>query len=321
MESINIEKKWLSIDNNSIKGYRYVRLDNECVPELNIGFNSDGLRIILLELPIGFTPEINQVKKKNLTIVYLSEVNSIAIELINVDYKDLFNDLLFSIYQKIKDIKHVEDYFNEFIITFSKWIEFFENSRDRKLSETQVQGLFGELFLLKDYIQRSEKMRINYTLRSWQGPYKANNDFEFFAKNVEVKTKNSSNSVVEISNEFQLEKQFNKTLELQIVSIKLDFIDGESLHDILLDIINQIRKNLGDLSILFDALLELNLTVENIKIYNNYRFSVSKVESFDAGDDDFPKLINSKLEDPIFDLKYKLNVNQLDRFLLESKTY
>ena len=76
-----------------------------------------------------------------------------------------------------------------------------------------------------------------------------------------------------------------------------------------------------DLSILYQALNQKGLTIDNLKQYNNYRFSVIKTESFDAGNDNFPKLTCSNIVNEISKLKYNLKVTQLDLFLIELKKY
>ena len=103
--------------------------------------------------------------------------------------------------------------------------------------------------------------------------------------------------------------------------MEIDLIKGKSIHDMLLEIVKQIRVNLGDLSILYQALNQKGLTIDNLKQYNNYRFSVTKTESFDAGNDNFPKLTCSNIVNEISKLKYNLKVTQLDLFLIELKKY
>ena len=173
-----------------------------------------------------------------------------------------------SIYQKIKDIAHPQDYSNEFVLTFNKWIEFFENDRKNKLSEEQIQGLFGELFVLNEYLKKSKLSKINSMIASWKGLYDTANDFEFDLKNIEVKTKKESNLFVKISSEYQLEKELDKDLELLVVTVKLDLIEGKSIHDMILEIVKLVIENHGDLSILYQALNQKGLTVENLKQYN-----------------------------------------------------
>ena len=103
--------------------------------------------------------------------------------------------------------------------------------------------------------------------------------------------------------------------------MKLDLIDGKSVYEMLLKILELIRLNLGDMSILYQSLNQKGLTLENLKQYNNYRFIVTKTESFDAGNDNFPKLSISNIDSEISNLKYNLRVTQLGEYLIKTKNY
>ena len=316
-----IENKWHSIDTDEISEYRFLRLTIKSKPELNIGFNTKGNRCLILELPKDFSLDTISITKENLSIEYIKEYNYLVIELINIQFKDLFNDLALSIYHKVKDLIPAQQYTNEFILTFRKWVEFFGNRRTNSLSEEQIQGLFGELFILKQYLKKATLVSTNSILKSWKGLYDAAKDFEFELKDVEVKTKLETKHIVNISSEFQLEKNDDKGLELLVVTVKIDRMNGKSIHDILIEIKKQIKECYGDLSIFYKALNQKGLTAENLKQYNNHRFKVLKAELFDAASEDFPKLSKSNIVNEISNLKYKLRVTHLDQFLIESKKY
>jgi hypothetical protein len=118
-----------------------------------------------------------------------------------------------------------------------------------------------------------------------------------------------------------LEKDFDKGLELLVVTINIDLINGKSIHDLIIQIIKKIRANFGDLSNLYHALNQKKLSVESLKQYNNHRFIVLKTELFDAASDTFPKLSKSNIVKEISNLKYQLRVTQLSEFLIELKIY
>ena len=120
---------------------------------------------------------------------------------------------------------------------------------------------------------------------------------------------------------YQLEKEFDKGLELLIVSVNIDLINGESIHDLLNKIVKYLRINSGDASILYKALNQKGLTLESVKQYNNHKFIVVKSDLYDCNLDDFPKLFVSNIPEEITGLRYKLRVNTLSPFLIEGKKY
>lgn len=196
-----------------------------------------------------------------------------------------------SLHNRIQDIKEPDVHSRELICAFYKWVELFEPNNNKRLSPEQIKGLFGELFILRNLLYETSIENVDEALQAWQGPYDTSNDFIFDSKNTEVKTKMESLSSIWISSEFQLEKEFDKELELAVVSVKMDLVNGESIYDILVKITQIVRENIGDLSILYHTLSQLGLTVESTMEYNNNRFLVSKVNTYDCGKKGFPPII------------------------------
>lgn len=322
MDIGSLKSKWDNIQSFQNKsGYKALRISSESIPDLFIATDSDGHRYLLLFLPKNFELKITGADKDKLMLSYLTKKGVILIKLKDFDFIDLFNDLILSLYSKIKCISEPKEASQELIYTFYKWSDFFEDSLKHKLNNEQIQGLFGELFVLYEFLTNSNTSNVNSFLESWKGPYDTTNDFVFDIKNIEVKTKIESKPFVKISSEFQLDKEFDKELELLVVSIKVDLSNGRSIYDLIIKIVEMVRENIGDLSILFHALNQKGLSIENLKDYNNHRFIVLKTELFDASKDDFPKLSKSNIKNEITDLSYKLRVTQLDNFLITEKKY
>jgi hypothetical protein len=322
MKKVDLISKWENIASfKNKKGYKALRISSTCLSDLFLATDGDGFRCLLFYLPKDLEVKIKGTDKNKLLISFLPSKGILLIKLKDFDFIDLFDDLILSIYSKISLISQTEKASEEFIATFYKWSQFFEDTHRNKLGEEQIQGLFGELFVLNEYIKKSNPSTINSLLASWKGLYDAAKDFEFDLKSVEVKTKKESKLFVKISSEYQLEKELGKSLELLVISVKMELINGRSILDMLLEIIKQVRESLGDLSILYQALNQKGLTVDNLKQYNNHRFIVTKTETFNAGNDDFPKLSISNIVSEVSNLKYKLRVTQLERFLIELKKY
>ncbi|WP_417238767.1 PD-(D/E)XK motif protein [Bizionia sp.] len=322
MKNIDLHSKWENISSfENKKGYKALRISSECIPDLFIATNTDGYRFLLLYLPKNTQIKIKGADKNKLLLSYLPSKGILLIKLKDFEFIDLFNDLIISIYTKVKSVLVPDKAAEELITIFYKWAYFFEDNQRNKLNEEQIQGLFGELFMLNKFLEDSKPSNINSILTSWKGLYDTAHDFEFDLKNVEVKTKKESKSFVKISSEFQLDKEFGKGLELMVVTVRIDLINGKSIHDTMVQIIELIRGNYGELSILYKALNQKGLTVDNLKHYNNYRFIVLKTELFDAAVIDFPKLTKSNIANQISHLRYNLRIIQLDQFLIESKKY
>jgi hypothetical protein len=303
------------------KGYKALRISSECKPELFIAVDAEENRCLLLFLPTDFEVKLNGTDKEKLQLTYVKEKNVILIKLNDIDFIDLFNDLIISLYSKIHKISDPNSYSKKLISSFYKWIEFFDEKQNKKLGIEEIQGLFGELFVLNEMIVDANNQNINSVLESWRGPYDNTNDFVLDKKNIEVKTKQESKSFVKISSEYQLDIEFDKGLELLVVSVVNDISQGKSIFDLLSEIIVFIRENQGDLAILYHALNQKGLTIDTVKEYNNHRFIVKKTTTYNCTKDDFPKLSTSNIPEEITKLKYQLRTTTLSDFLIEEKKY
>jgi len=215
----------------------------------------------------------------------------------------------------------VDEYSDQFIQTFYRWSEFFEDKKSDSLSEDAIRGLMGELLILKSLVADPNRPEINFILNSWKGPYDKGNDFELETKNLEVKAKSPSGIDVKISSEFQLEISPGKGLELIVVSLLSDFTVGISIRELIFEIKKLIQESSGDNSILWKTLSQKNITVKNVSQYDKYKFKPVNSITYDCASDDFPKLNRSNIPDEISALKYNLRTNLLTAFIIEQRDF
>jgi hypothetical protein len=322
MTSKELKSKWVSLSENPVtSGFRSLRISSQCICELFIGVSNENTRCLILALPSDAHINFKGIQKENLSIEYFFDKNLIVLKLLVADYHDLFDDLILSLYQGIKGMSHIDEYSNYFIQAFYRWSEFFENKKFDLLSEDAIQGLMGELLVLKSLITDPQRPDINFILNSWKGPYDKANDFELESKNLEVKTKSPSGIDVEISSEFQLELSPGKGLEIIVVSLLSDYNDGISIKQVVFDIKDLIQLSSGDCSILWKALGQKNVTSKNIKDYDKYKFKPVNHVTYNCTSNDFPKLNKSNIPNEISALKYRLRTNLLTNFIVEQKDF
>lgn len=321
MTSGFLETKWNSINTDGIVNFRIIRISADSKSELNLGFNKSGNRCLILELPLNNSVDFQGSAKQNLSIDFFKDLNYIVIQLIDNSYHDLFNDLIISLYHRIKEISDIDFCSKELIKTFYKWSEFFEDTHSNLLSPDVIKGLFGELFIFKNLINKSVSGYINDVLNTWQGPYDRGHDFILDKKNLEIKTKDSSKIDIRISSEYQLEPEFGKDLELIVVSVEIDSEKGLSLQDIALEIKDVITEKLGDGAIFLKALNQKGITLRNIKAYNYLKFLAVSEISYDCMDENFPKLNISSIPSAINNLKYNIQVTSLNEFIINQVNY
>jgi hypothetical protein len=326
MDATYLEEKWLKVNEGLRSNLTTIKINPICKPDLYVGINSDHNRCLLLILPKEFKSEFIGETKKNIKTTYIKKENSIVLELLDSYYHNLFNDLIISLFYKIKDIDNHKESTSIFISTINKWSAFLAAGKNNKLTKEVIKGLLGELTVLNEFLKDSSVSDVNNILDFWQGPYDANTDFIFDNKNIEVKTKNLESSNVRISSEFQLDNELGKSLELFVVSLDSDPNSTLNLELIINEIKDRIIQLNGNLSILFDALSAKSLFTSNIKDYNNFKFTLKKHETYSCDmiledGQEFPRLIKSKLPDYINKLKYNINLQKLEGFVVAHKIF
>jgi len=317
----SLEDIWESLNFSGKSEFEFRRIDNVSIPEINIGLNSKFNRCMLLELPSEHKVDFQTMAKKNLTLSFFKDTGYIVLELTDSDYFDLFNDLIISIYSYIYELKDVDEYSKIFIQMFYKWSEFFDDKASDKLSLESIKGIFGELFVLKNLIEKSDSFKLNDTLNSWRGLYDEAHDFVFEDKNVEVKTKDISHLAVKISSEYQLEEELDKGLELLVLSVDIDYVKGDSLRS-MVDYIKDLTVNkMGDFSIVLTALAQKNISMSNIYQYDNYRFLVNEQTIYDCRKEGFPRLTKINTPNAIANIRYTLQLSYLANYLISKESF
>lgn len=319
MQSFELEKKWELISNDLASlNKRTMLLSSDCYCKINLHVNNNNERSIFLELPKGSKFHLDEISRVNIKIELNKSSNFVVITSFDSLFNDIFDDLIISLFAKIKEIQSPELYFETYVDTFKKWIIFFDNSKLKKIKENQIQGIYGELIVLKKILLESQISNVDDNLMSWEGPKNSVHDFILDDKNIEVKTRLKSTNKVKISSEFQLDINDDKNLELTVICIEKDFENGSSIKDLIFEIKEIIISKLGELSIFFNSLQMLGLNHSNMDDYNEYKYTIILLTSYDCLNDDFPKLISSNIEsEHIQRVRYNLELRNLDEFIIE----
>lgn len=310
----NLQSKWAIITNQVIsKGYKSIILTPECKSDLYLGINKDANRCLILSMPKDHNVTFRATVKENLSLEFFPDTNYIVLKLIDNSFYELFDDLIISMYNRIKDLSNVDEYSREFIQAFYKWSEFFSDKNSLLLSSKILKGLFGELIILRFYLDSQDLISVNDILNSWTGPFDQRHDFTFDRKDVEVKTKTESKLDITISSEYQLEKNLDKKLDLVVVTVIEN--EGYTLENIIIEIKNKIQLKSGDYTLFLKALNMKGVYLKNVNLYDNYLFKPLSLITYDCTSLNFPKINKSNISKEISKVKYDLRISALNSFI------
>ena len=320
MNLTDLSSKWALLDSNDTGSVKTIRLNPASKPDLYLGLKENQDRCLVLKLPDRFQADFQSSVKQNLSLELFGETRWVILTLLDQQFNDLFDDLLFSIYHKISDIGEAQLYVSEFLSTFYKWSEFFQENQSDGLSDDEVRGLFGEMLVLQDKLMIGSSALVNDTLRSWTGPYDTGQDFTGEFCNQEVKTRLDTSATVKISGEYQLQSDPSKTLELIIVTFRPDH-NGLNLAAAGLRIRDNVVKALGDYTLFLKAIGRKGLTINSMGNYDHLRFAPVAMVTYQASANDFPKLNREMLPAAINGVSYRLTVQALSPWILNEKTF
>lgn len=310
MDAKSLQQKWKSIRALGSAPYDSLRISQECIPELFIGLDLNHNRNLLLSVPQGINVKCPSAKREHLAIEWHSATRFIILTLKTGAFEDLFNELAISIHERIKNLAEPSVYTGEFIFSFHRWADFFDNQVSPLLPESTVKGIFGELVVLRWYVENAYDTS---TLNAWQGPFNRAHDFIFNSFNVEVKTKEEDQLFVHISSEFQLQAELGKDLELAVVDVRSSG-DGFNLYDLIVSIRQSALLHGADIAPFARALLKAGVGGLNVRNYDHLRWVIRKVVFYDCTPLDFPAIRAPILATGIKSVRYDLNVKAIETF-------
>lgn len=322
MNSNDLKPLWELIEAVPRQGdYDQVRITADCHADIFLGISPDGLKCLILVLPDDFSFDFHPVEREKLSLTKLPSKNYVVLTLLNSDFQDLFDDLIVSMYNFIRDVKQPGDYSEIFTQTFHKWSKFFDRVEGERLPKSVIQGLFGEIVYLRRLLNENPAAKVNNVLEAWRGPYDQGHDFILDDRHVEVKTRLVANSSVRITSEDQLDQLEGKGLELAVVAVDPDDPSGLTLRELVREIADSVAAMLGDISIFYTVLSQKNLVPGNLADYDDFTFKPCEIARYDCLDPPaFPKVIRSELPEAVFRVRYSLNTAKLDDYLIERET-
>lgn len=316
---MSLEEKWKLLTSDAA-GYKSLRIDAHCIPDLFIGIYNSVTRCLILKLPAGYEADFQPTEKAHLSLELFPDMKWVVLKLLDNRFSDLFNDLILSLYSRLWDKLDANDYCPELISTFQKWSEFFDERIQLQLSEETISGIFGELVILKDFMASTPSSGVNDLLYAWTGPFHHRHDFSFGQRDIEVKTKDTLTTDILISSEYQLQAEPGNRLELYVVSLVRE-LTGMSLKELVLDIRKTIITKMADFTILLKSMFQYGLNINNLTQYDHYRFIPVSLDIYDCTSPDFPKLIQPGLPPGISKLRYHLRTTGLAPFLIASQNF
>lgn len=232
-----------------------------------------------------------------------------SFDLIQEDAKVVFFTFCEDMIRSITDIKEEMIALTSIKKRYVTWKSMFVKANNTQLSREVLQGLYGELYFLKNYMLK--KYDVKAAICSWSGPNSTSKDFSLSDNWFEIKTIGNNVQNVHISSLTQL----SSSIDGRLVIIKLEEMSDEfnNNNSNISVLLTQIMEQLHD-----EKYEELFLSkISNFCLQDEYISRNYDVKSMNIYlvNDKFPRLTEKDISYPeISEVKYDLLVNSLEQY-------
>ena len=323
----NIENIWKELEKSEDFGMGFIRrrYSPDCKADIFFGIKTpERLRLLIVRVGsysvkyIGTLPLLRGLRIEKI-IDPEEPAKYILLTLILADkmYEDIFSELVLDIIEHIKNIENEKKLINGFLERLQKWQDLFEKYRVEGLSKEMQRGLYGEMcFMQKLFLKNISKF---ISVKSWTGPKKTIQDFQYKGWATEVKTSTAKQQQkIYITNERQLDDNYIEHLFLFHISLD----EKQRYGELLPDIIEKVRNTLNTEPVLLkefnNKLIEVGYFDNQIGLYEEtgYIIREEKFYRIYAG---FPRIIESNLPDGVGDIRYSIDISACIPYIINEQ--
>ncbi len=327
MEMTKIENIWLGLegDSSSHSGLLYKRYSAEVLPDVFIALRSpEKLRCIAFSLNDSFPFDANQWNKlKDIKIETLTDERDktkkfLLILLLNKQHKDIFSTLCEDLIFGVSKVTTEETLVERLLERLAKWQSLFEKVGKQGLSDEAQRGLYGEIFFLRFFLNNSSDK--NYCLKSWLGPEKSIQDFQYSNWAVEVKTTHGNNhQKIHIASERQLDDSIIEKIFLYHLSLDIRVGNGESLNSLIDEVSELLNANTMASNLFKLKLLESGYYETHRPLYEEKGYTIRQ-ENLYRVSGNFPRITENQIPIGVGDVKYSIVLSESEEWRITQET-
>lgn len=236
----------------------------------------------------------------------------LVLELKDIGYEEVFSVFAASMAGAVGRGTAARDAARKCWDILERWRNFFAEKRDSLGREAQI-GLFGELWMIRRLVE--DGLELMPLLNCWTGALRTDQDFQFKAAALEVKTTTAVESDrIKISSARQLDDTGTELLILARVSLDERQNGGVSLPMLIDDLKSQASSLSAWVRIMFEErLVQAGYVEEHRSIYENRGYSERSIDFFVVCHG-FPRVIESDLPSGVVGITYDISMASCEPF-------
>ena len=324
---MNLEEVWRHLEKDSRITAAPGRVQRRILPagrrNLLLGLEIPSRnRMLILRVSAGSVEGLPDVPdSRGLTVRFVRREDGndgaeVVLALRDWEHRDIFDLLVTDLVDAAEQFQDEGRGLTRFIARLSAWQQLFHRLGVRGLSRDAQQGLWGELWVLRDVIAPLTGM--NRALDGWRGPMGADQDFQMGSTCIEVKTSTSATlDRLAISGERQLDVPKDVVLLLLGLSLDRRVRHGETLPD-MVGSVRAAASHSGSLH-LIDHRLDLSGYVgDDAKLYSDIGYTVLGLHPFRV-EEGFPRIVPGDLQTGVSDVRYLISVSSCTAFRMQGE--
>lgn len=327
MVMTKIENIWLGLegDNFNHSGLLYKRYSADVLPDVFIAIKApEKLRCIAFRISTGFAFDENQWNKlKDIKIETLPDERDekrkfLLILLLNKQHKDIFSTLCEDLIFGVSEVNNEQTLVEKLLERLAKWQSLFEKVGKQGLSDESQRGLYGEVYFLRFFLNNiSDK---NNCIKSWLGPEKSIQDFQYSNWAVEVKTTHGNNhQKIHVTSERQLDDSIIEKIFLCHLSLDIRVGNGESLNSLIDEVFDLLKENTMASNLFKLKLLESGFYETHRPLYEERGYTIRQ-ENLYRVSGKFPRITEKQIPIGVGDVRYSIVLSESEEWRIDRET-
>lgn len=230
---------------------------------------------------------------------------TLSLTLTAADSEVVFGQLAEHIYARVRATSSEEHGVRAFMESVSEWKKLF--ATPNRMSLAELRGLFAELHV--GFVTISTLLSDSPVLSAWEGPFMADQDFQFPEFSVEVKSVRPTSRAIDIASEYQLDGD-NIYLAIATVLDDRSSFDGSMTLPQLVTAIRGRLKGQPALAESFEeAFAEHEIDLSDA-FYEDTHLKCTGVRFFEVSEN-FPRITAKLLPQGVTGVSYKVQLSEI----------
>lgn len=276
-----------------------IQLHSEQFPDIEQWNNLEGIRLEVLS-------DLSNARKQYFLIVLMSDGN-----------KEIFSVVVEDLMQSVSHLEKEQDLISELLNRFTRWKSLFAKAKLEGLSDSEQQGLYSELYLLRRLLQKMQSDK-HSCVSAWIGTKKEAKDFQWKDWAIEVKSSvTNQHQKIQIANERQLDSDSLRKLFLFHLSLQKLQMGGETLNAIVDSILAILECDDYPALVLFKSkLLDGNYFNHHRTLYDYTGYEIRQRTFYDVKDN-FPRLTEKAIPTGVGEVKYTIVISYCNPYEID----